>query len=169
MLLVLAGSGILWSQETGQSGPESSLPPVELLKSNFDRASIVVAVQLVQKNITEKMASDEGSVGYIITKESGNIFASFKGNMKANQHIEYSDWLEYQKGWEEARGDSVLVFLTFDPHTQIYHTIDEAAVFPWSHALHTILIEIKGGKGASKRKPGLQPGLPKDSTKILQK
>ena len=120
----------------------ASVPPYELIQSNYEQASQVVAINIDSREIEKRVYADDGALGYIVSRETGIVLRVYKGSLKPGQAITYHDWLEFQPGWKSALPDTNLVFLTQHPKTRIYHTIGEASVFPLTERLEEIITEI---------------------------
>ncbi len=121
---------------------KSELPPLELLKSNYKQASFVVTIVLSGLETEKIVRADNGSIGYIVTKESGTVLKSFKGNLREGTTITYHDWLEHRPGWKYSRRGILLVFLKKDPKTGALRTIGEASVFRMTSELNKAMPQL---------------------------
>ncbi len=121
---------------------KNGVPPLDLIKSNYKKALFVVTVRLNELEIQKSVRADNGSIGYVITRESGTILRTFKGPLKPGLRITYHDWLEYQPEWKHSRGGILLVFLQKDPKTGAFKTIGEASVFRMTSELNKMILPL---------------------------
>ncbi len=101
---------------------------VAFLKSNFEQAELVVVMDVDSIEISRKIKADEGSIGYLVIKQSGTVRKTYKGNVLPGSRVTFVDWIEYSNSWEKNRKGSLLVFLKKDPETGAYRTIGEGGV-----------------------------------------
>jgi len=138
------------SQAKLRSGNEAQkqlpLPPYSLIQSNYEQSSLTVLLKVTSNKIEKTIFADDGSPGYIITRESGTVLHTFKGDLKAGEKIIFHDWLEYNTHWKKERAESLLVFLKKKDNAQTYKTIGEAAVFSYNRGLLNMLNDIIGKK-----------------------
>ncbi len=142
-MLALSGCSLIKSHSRQVAQKETPLPPLELLQSNYEQAPFVVLLKVTDKEIEQTIFADDGSPGYIITRESGTVLESFKGDLQIGEKVVFHDWLEYHPGWQKERGKSLLVFLKPDPNTPDLKTIAEAAVFNYHPELIKMIKMIR--------------------------
>jgi len=143
------------------------MPPKSLIASNYQSAEIVVTVRITKKEIDKTISADDGTPGYLVTKESGIILESFKGTYEAGDEIVFHDWLEYDANWQTWRPDTALVFLRVDEDTKRLKTIAEGAVFDFDPKLVEILKEAMDERDLGAKSS--QPTLKQSPIKTQQK
>jgi len=115
------------------------LPSVEFFQDNYESATQVLLLKVLQKSTAERIFADDGELGYIVQKVTGRGLKAYKGDFTVGQEVTYFNFLEYAPGIEERTIDSVLVFLQIDPESGRLNAI-EAGQFDWSNEL-SILME----------------------------
>ena len=145
---------------THEEQGESLLPPHELIQSNYEHAFIVVLLRTISREIEQRIFADDGSPGYIITRENCKVLESLKGELLVGETIVFHDWLEYSPTWQVERAESLIVFLKRDEKTQNFKTIAEAAVFEYDSELIKIVksssAKMRAHDGAKKIDASIQ-------------
>jgi len=118
--------------------------PEELIVSNFNDADFVVAIEIdkVWLNPKESIRDDSGKIGYAMLIYEGEIFHSYKGNLK-NGRMAFRHLQEYNEGLVEKLNEnkiSKIVFLKKGVNAGEY-TAPEFSIFTYSEELHLALID----------------------------
>ncbi len=115
----------------------------ELLESNYDRADLVVGVEITSLAVEKEIRADSGETGYVVTRESGIVSEVYKGDVQPGTEITYNDWAEYSPSWKNNRKGVLLVFLKKDRKSKVYRTIGEGSVFTLSPEIKTFMRSLR--------------------------
>jgi hypothetical protein len=118
--------------------------PEELIISNFQDADFVVAMQInkVSLNPEESIRDDNEKIGYAALIYEGEIFHSYKGNLKKDR-IVFRHVQEYDDGLVKRLNEtkmSKIVFLKKGANEGDY-IAPEFTIFTYSKELHSALID----------------------------
>jgi hypothetical protein len=119
----------------------SSVPPLDLLKSNCQIATHIALVNVTANEIADSIFADDGTLGYVIEKSTAEVVKPYRGDFGESPQIQFSNFLEYPTAPVNTRMDSQLVFLNRDSTDASFHVI-EVGQFPYSDSLGKIMSVI---------------------------
>lgn len=120
---------------------DPSIPPPELLQTNYEIASHVAVVDVQKIEIADRIYADDGTLGYVVEHATGDLIKSYKGDFGSSREIEYFNFLEYPTAPESDRLDTLLVFLSEDADSSRLMAI-EVGQFRYSDSLGRIVAAL---------------------------
>ena len=134
---------LLTSCSTGPSSAPTRTTDNQLLLTNFDRATQVLAVEIKQITVVDTLPADDGSIGYVAFEILGDVLETYKTNTVPNHRVRYRFSQEYNPRWHQQwqPGVRTLAFLT-PLQDDILWVFDEAGHFLLTPQLSTQIQQL---------------------------
>jgi hypothetical protein len=148
LVLVTAAALVTAACSASADGPggSSELPPIEILADGLARAELAVELEVTAVERVADFSDDAGRPGYVQHDVTGRVTRVLEGDATLGATLTYRCTLEADSGripGPAQPGRRVLVFLRTDPATGMLWPLDEAAQFPSSPDLLTVLEDAR--------------------------
>ncbi len=139
MLLIFAVS----CSSNKDNDEDQTLPPPEILKSNYELADLVFTTTTVRIIAEDTLWTDEGKPGYVKYLFKTKVISKIKGETSITSDLDFRVIAEYSEDfiayWQNQK--KLLVFLKNDSTSKSLFAI-ESGIFPLSDKLQQHIREI---------------------------